>query len=204
MTCYNFYGAGTEQEEGEELKEVAPGLMLAPHSLLHHPALSSLLSSHRVTNLLEASLSPSLTALPPGVTYTHLPLAPWPSTFSSVTKEGGARLLLVCSEGLATGALLCAARLVRTRGLSVERALAMVEEAGVTCSPPPALRLQLEDWARPPAPFLLLSWLPGLVLLLLLGLAWRQLTLHLEEEHQSDVGEESLRPYSYFQILKWP
>ena len=48
---------------------------------------------------------------------------------------------------------------------------------------------------------LLASWLPLLVVALLLGLAWRQLTITVEENHRR---EEALTPYSYFQILKWP
>ena len=47
----------------------------------------------------------------------------------------------------------------------------------------------------------LASWLPLLVVALLLGLAWRQLTITVEENHRR---EEALTPYSYFQILKWP
>ena len=46
-----------------------------------------------------------------------------------------------------------------------------------------------------------MSWLPLLVVLLLLGLLWRRLTTLLEEEHRS---EALLTPYSYFHILKWP
>ena len=36
---------------------------------------------------------------------------------------------------------------------------------------------------------------------LLLFLAWRQLTIVVEENHRR---EEALTPYSYFHILKWP
>ena len=45
------------------------------------------------------------------------------------------------------------------------------------------------------------SWLPLLVVGLLLFLAWRQLTIVVEENHRR---EEALTPYSYFHILKWP
>ena len=45
------------------------------------------------------------------------------------------------------------------------------------------------------------SWLPLLVVGLLFFLAWRQLTIVVEENHRR---EEALTPYSYFHILKWP
>ena len=71
-------------------------------------------------------------------------------------------------------------------------------------------RLQLEEWASPASSSmtstaslasLFASWLPLLVVGLLLFLAWRQLTIVVEENHRR---EEALTPYSYFHILKWP
>ena len=71
-------------------------------------------------------------------------------------------------------------------------------------------RLQLEEWASPQTSSMLspaalasifASWLPLLVVGLMLYLAWRQLTITVEENHRR---EEALTPFDYFQILKWP
>jgi len=201
------------EKEVEDIIEVGADLLLAPHSILARPDLTKLLDSHRVISVMEASVSRTSLHLPPKIQHTHLkvPMGGLDSSaFTSMSKSAvGGRQLVVCSDGLGSGALLCAARLVKVKGLTVEKALADVTCAR-RCNVPAGLRLQLEEWASPPSSSmisaaslasLLASWLPLLVVALLLGLAWRQLTITVEENHRR---EEALTPYSYFQILKWP
>ena len=213
----------------EDLTEVGGDLLLGPHSILVRPDLAKILDSHRVTSVIEASMSRTTLHLPPKIQHTHLKVSPGgldTSAFASISKSavGGGRQLVVCSDGLGSGALLCAAGLVKVKGLTVEKALAEVTSAR-RCNVPAGLRcdftldydsqfsihrLQLEEWASPASSSmtstaslasLFASWLPLLVVGLLLFLAWRQLTIVVEENHRR---EEALTPYSYFHILKWP
>ena len=216
----------------EEIIEVGADLLLAPHSILARPDLTKLLDLHRVSSIIEASMSRTTLHLPPKIQQTHLKVPTGgldSSAFTSMSKiPVGGRQLVVSSDGLGSGALLCAARLLKVKGITVEKALAEVTSAR-RCNVPAGLRyrtchilfstqshniitcrLQLEDWASPTSSSMLstaslasflASWLPLLVVGLLLYLAWRQLTITVEENHRR---EEALTPYSYFQILKWP
>ena len=127
----------------EDIIEVGADLLLAPHSILARPDLTKLLDSHRVISVMEASVSRTSLHLPPKIQHTHLkvPIGGLDSSaFTSVSKSAvGGRQLVVCSDGLGSGALLCAARLVKVKGLTVEKALADVTCAR-RCNIPAGLR----------------------------------------------------------------
>merc|ERR1719412_1995948 len=202
------------EKEAEDITEVGGNLLLAPHSILSRLDLPKLLEAQRVTSVIETSTSRTSLQLPPKIHHTHLkvPIGGLDSSaFTSISKSTAVqgRHLVVCSEGLGPGALLCAASLVKVKGLTVEKALAEVTSVR-RCTLPAGLRLQLEEWASPSSSSLIsstsfasliASWLPLLVVGLLLYLAWRQLTITVEENHRN---EEALTPYSYFHILTWP
>ena len=136
------YKSGVEKEV-EDIIEVGADLLLAPHSILARPDLTKLLDSHRVISVMEASVSRTSLHLPPKMQHTHLkvPIGGLDSsTFTSMSKSAvGGRQLVVCSDGLGSGALLCAARLVKVKGLTVEKALADVTRAR-RCNIPAGLR----------------------------------------------------------------
>ena len=127
----------------EDIIEVGADLLLAPHSILARPDLTKLLDSHRVISVMEASVSRTSLHLPPKMQHTHLkvPIGGLDSSaFTSMSKSAaGGRQLVVCSDGLGSGALLCAARLVKVKGLTVEKALADVTRAR-RCNVPAGLR----------------------------------------------------------------
>ena len=127
----------------EEIVEVGADLLLAPHSILARPDLTKLLDSHRVSSVIEASMSRTTLHLSPKIQQTHLKVPTGgldSSAFTSMSKiPVGGRQLVVSSDGLGTGALLCAARLVKVKGITVEKALAEVTSAR-RCNVPAGLR----------------------------------------------------------------
>ena len=132
------------EKEVEEITEVGADLLLAPHSILARPDLEKLLNSHRVTSVIEASTSRTTLHLSSKkIQQTHLktPVGGLDSSaFASMSKTSvGGRQLVVCSDGLGPGALLCAARLVKVKSLTVEKALAEVTRAR-RCNVPAGLR----------------------------------------------------------------
>ena len=132
----------------EEITEVGGDLLLAPHSILARPDLEKLLDSHRVASVIEASTSRTKLHLSSKIQHTHLktPIGGLDSSaFTSMSKSAaGGRQLVVCSDGLGAGALLCAARLVKLKGLTVEKALAEVTCAR-RCNVPAGLRYTSDD-----------------------------------------------------------
>ena len=134
----------------EDLTEVGGDLLLGPHSILARPDLAKILDSHRVTSVIEASMSRTTLHLPPKIQHTHLKVSPGgldSSAFASISKSavGGGRQLVVCSDGLGSGALLCAAGLVKVKGLTVEKALAEVTSAR-RCNVPAGLRCDCSNF----------------------------------------------------------
>ena len=138
-----FYLPGVEKE-AEDITEVGGNLLLAPHSLLSRLDLPKLLEAHRVTSVIETSTSRTSLQLPPKIHHTHLKVPNGgldSSAFTSISKSTAVqgRHLVVCSEGLGPGALLCAASLVKVKGLTVEKALAEVTSVR-RCTLPAGLR----------------------------------------------------------------
>ena len=145
------------EKEVEEITEVGGDLLLAPHSILARPDLEKLLDSHSVTSVIEASTSRTKLHLSSKIQHTHLktPIGGLDSSaFTSMSKTaavGGGRQLVVCSDGLGPGALLCAARLVKVKSLTVEKALAEVTRAR-RCNVPAGLRYISDFVSRPDSP----------------------------------------------------
>ena len=141
------------EKEVEDITEVGADLLLAPHSILARNDLEKLLNSHRVTSVIEASASRTKLHLPSKIQHTHLktPIGGLDSSaFTSMSKTAavGGRQLVVCSDGLGPGALLCAARLVKVKSLTVEKALAEVTSA-TRCNVPAGLRYISDFISRP-------------------------------------------------------
>ena len=137
------------EKEAEHIIEVGGDLLLAHHSILARSDLTKLLDSHKVISVIEASVSRTSLRLPPKIEHTHLkvPIGGLDSSaFTSISKSavGAGPQLVVCSDGLGAGALLCAARLVKVKGLSVEKALAEVTQSTRRCNVPAGLRYRFQ------------------------------------------------------------